>query len=271
MFKGSEYAYYAMYLVGFIIMMLINLKSHERYEIEKKKAVTLTLITYVAGVTGALIMGRIYTAVMATVGETGTRVAIYGALIFTPVFMIAAAIAMKQPWRKVIDMLAPGIFIILTCAKFGCFMDGCCPGIKCDFGVFNPDLQATVFPSQLFETATMLFVVAFCLWYAFKFKGAESGTVYPVTAIFYSITRFCWEFLRYYPSEEARHIIFGLTFWQFCCLLTIAVSVAWIVTSKTGWLANKETEFMEKRRLAEKERARKRKAEKNIVHHKKRK
>lgn len=271
MFKGSEYAYYAMYLIGFAIMMLINLKTHKRYGLEKQTAIRITLITYVAGVTGALIMGKIYTGVMALIGETGTRVAIYGALIFTPIFMIAAAIAMKQPWRKVIDMLAPGVFIILTCAKFGCFMDGCCPGIKCDFGVFNPDLQSTVFPSQLFETATMLIVVAFCLWYALKFKKADSGTVYPATAIFYSITRFCWEFLRYYPSEKARHIVFGLTFWQFCCILTIVLSIVWIVMLKTGWLEKKEADLFKKREFAEKERVRKRKAEKNIVHHKKRK
>ncbi len=271
MFKGSEYAYYAMYLVGFIIMMLINLKSHERYEIEKKKAVTLTLITYVAGVTGALLMGKIYTAVMALVGEGGSRVAIYGALIFTPVFMIGTALALKQPWRKVMDMLAPGIFIILTCAKFGCFMDGCCHGIECSFGVYNPRVEAVVFPSQIFEVVTMLLVVAFCFYYAFKSKKFISGAVYPVTAIFYSITRFCWEFLRYYPSEEARHIVFGLTFWQFCCLLTIVLSIVWIILLKAEWLAKKEAERDERIKIAEKARAKKRKAEKNIVHHKKRK
>ncbi len=35
MFKGSEYAYYAMYLVGFAIMMIINLKNHKKYDLKK--------------------------------------------------------------------------------------------------------------------------------------------------------------------------------------------------------------------------------------------
>lgn len=138
MFKGSEYAYYGMYLVGFAIMMLVNLKTYKKYELKKSTAVIFTLITYAAGVYGAMIMGSLYSEISKRFDAGGSSVAIFGAVVFTPIFMTAVALILGQPWRKIIDLLALGIFIILACAKFGCFMSGCCPGRECSFGVYNP-------------------------------------------------------------------------------------------------------------------------------------
>ena len=243
MFKGSEYAYYGMYLVGFAIMMIVNIRTYKRYEISKKTAVIFTLITYAAGVCGAMIMGGWYTAAVAKYDAGSSNVAIFGAVIFTPIFMTAVSLLAGKSWRRIMDLLAPGIFIILTCAKFGCFLAGCCPGRECSFGVYNPILEMTVFPSQLFESITMCFVVAFCFLYAVKCKKCIAGSVYPVTAAVYSVTRFCWEFMRYYSSEEVRHIMFGLTFWQFWCLVTIAVSCIWIALLKWDKVALLENKY----------------------------
>ena len=126
MFEGSKYAYYGMYLVGFAIMMLVNLKTHKKYELKKSTAVIFTLITYGAGVFGAMKMGEMYTYVVRNFEDQGSTVAIFGAVFFTPLIMTAVALLLNQSWRKIMDLLAPGIFIILACAKFGCFMAGCC-------------------------------------------------------------------------------------------------------------------------------------------------
>lgn len=276
MFEGSEYAYYGMYLVGFAIMMLVNLKTHKRYELKKFITVIITLITYVAGVCGAMIMGGWYSAVAQKFDAQGSSVAIFGAVVFTPIFMTAVALLLKQNWRKVMDVLAPGIFIILACAKFGCFLSGCCAGRECSFGVYNPKLELTVFPSQLFESITMAFVVAFCFWYALRCKKCASGSVYPVTAAVYSVTRFGWEFMRYYSSDELRHVMFGLTFWQFWCLVVIVISVIWILllrSAKVQVLEEKYYIFADDKykHFAEKWEKFKHRNDKNIVHHKKKK
>lgn len=276
MFEGSKYAYYAMYLVGFIIMMLINLKMYKRYELKKSTAVIFTLITYVAGVTGAMIMGDAYTALIERFEAGGSSVAIFGAVVFTPIFMINAALIAGKPWRKIIDLLAPGIFIILTCAKFGCFMAGCCPGRECSWGVYNPKLELTVFPSQLFESITMCFVVAFCFWYIFKCNKNTSGSVYPVTAAVYSVTRFFWEFMRYYKHEEMRHLVLGMTFWQFWCVVVIICSLLWIVLLRSKKLTEIEVKYYaftlaKQEVLADKWEMFKHRNDKNIVHHKKKK
>lgn len=284
MFEGSAYAYYGMYLVGFAIMMLINLKTYKRYDFKKSITVIITLITYIAGVTGAMIMGKGYTVLIERFDAGGSSVAIFGAVVFTPIFMSIIALLFGQSWRKVMDMLAPGIFIILACAKFGCFMAGCCPGRECSFGVYNPELELTVFPSQLFESITMAVVVAFCFWYIFKCKKNTSGSVYPVTAAVYSVTRFCWEFMRYYKYEEMRHLVFGLTFWQFWCIVVIVASIGWIFLLKSEKLASLEVKYYDftyvkfrnftagkLKTFADKWEKFRHRNEKNIVHHKKRK
>ena len=269
MFEGSEYAYYAMYLVGFAIMMLVNLKTCKRYELTKKTAIIFTLITYVAGVTGAMIMGNMYSAITEKFEIGGSSVAIFGAVFFTPIFMTVVALLAGKPWRKIMDLLAPGIFIILTCAKFGCFMYGCCPGRECSFGVYNPRYEMTMFPSQLFESITMCFVVAFCFWFALKSEKCISGSVYPVTAAVYSVTRFGWEFMRYYPNEELRHLVFGLTFWQFWCVVIIIISVLWVFLLKSGKMQTIENRYFNVY-SAKKEKFINRN-KKNIVHHDKNK
>lgn len=276
MFEGSKYAYYGMYLVGFAIMMLVNLKTYKKYELKKLVTVIITLITYFAGVYGAMIMGNAYTALTERFDAGGSSVAIFGAVVFTPIFMTAVALLLGQSWRKVMDMLAPGIFIILACAKFGCFMAGCCPGRECSFGVYNPKLELTVFPSQLFESITMAFVVAFCFWYAFRYKKCISGSVYPVTAAVYSVTRFCWEFMRYYKYEEMRHIMFGMTFWQFWCIVVILLSIVWIILLKSEKLALMEVKYyaftdVKYQDFTDKIEKIKHRNDKNIVHHKKKK
>ena len=163
-----------MYLVGFAIMMLVNLKTHKRYQLKKSITVIITLITFGAGVAGAMIMGDLYTQVAEKLGSEGSGVAIFGAVFFTPIFMTIVALLFGESWRKIMDLLTPGIFIILACAKFGCFMAGCCPGIECSFGVYNPKFELTMFPSQLFESITMAIVVGFCFWFIFKCKKNQN-------------------------------------------------------------------------------------------------
>lgn len=229
MFPGSSTVYKLMYAVGFAIMMVINLKTHKKYRLSTKHTIIITLITYVAGVTGAMIMGHSYMALMEHMGFTvDSNVAIFGAVIFTPLFMTITSLILKQDWRRVIDMLAPGIFIILACAKFGCFCAGCCHGVACSFGVMSPKINTTVFPIQIIEVFFMLFIIAFSFWYPFKSGRYVKGAVYPATTILYCFMRFFAEFLRYYEKPEQRDILLNMTFWQLCCVGVSIVCAIWL-------------------------------------------
>lgn len=229
MFPGSDIVYKLMYLVGFALMMVINLKTRKNYRLSLKHTIILTLITYVAGVTGAMIMSNIYAGVMGLLGyDLNASVAIFGAVVFTPLFMTIASLLYKQDWRRVIDMLAPGIFVILACAKFGCFCLGCCHGIECSFGVMSPMINVTVFPIQIVEVFFMCFIIAFSFWYPFRSGRYVKGAVYPATTILYCFMRFFAEFLRYYKEAGQRDILCNMTFWQLCCVGVSIVCVIWL-------------------------------------------
>lgn len=252
MFKGSEYAYYGMYLVGFAIMMIINIKDCRRFKIEKKKAVIYTLYTYAAGVVGAMIMGKIFTAISRSVGEnSGSRAAIFGAVMFTPIILVVTFLILKSDFRRNMDMLTPGIFIILVCAKFGCFLNGCCPGVVCNFGVYNPEIGEKVFPVQIFEVITMTAVIVFTQMYFKKSKNYVKGSAYPITAAAYSVTRFCWEEARYYASDNLKNLFLGLSFWQICCITVFAVSVILIIILHSDKVKKADIKAEEKRTAIE--------------------
>ncbi len=229
MFPGSEIVYNSMYLIGFALMMVINLRTYKRYKLSLSNTIVITLITYGVGVLGAFTAGKTYAAILtANNFPTEGTVAIFGAVIFTPLLMSLAAIALKQSWKKILDLLAPGIFVILASAKLGCGLHGCCYGRPCETGIYNPYAETTVVPIQFIEVFFMLLIIGFCFWYGLKSKQYVEGTVYPITATLYCIMRFVTEFFRNYDHEEMRHLAFGVTVWQFCCLAVSLISVVWI-------------------------------------------
>ena len=221
-----------MYIIGFLLMMIVSLTTCKKHNLSKLNAFLFTLVSYVGGVAGAMFMGDQFTKVAVRYGGLESKVAIFGAVMFVPIFIIGAALIFGKPWRNVMDTMAPGGFIILTCAKFGCFIYGCCPGLPCEFGLYNPVFDMVMFPSQIFETVSMCFVVAFCFWYGLKYKNRVTGKSYPYTIMLYSVVRFAWEFIRYYDVEEMRHMFLGLTFWQLWCIVTFFEGLIWLLVMK---------------------------------------
>ena len=234
-----------MYIIGFVLMMVVSLTTCKKHGVTKLNAFLFTLVSYVGGVSGAMFMGDQFTKVAVKYGGLESKVAIFGAVMFVPLFILGAALILGKPWRNVMDTMAPGGFIILTCAKFGCFIYGCCPGLPCEFGLYNPVFDMVMFPSQIFETVSMCLVVAFCFWYGLKYKNRVDGKAYPYTIMLYSVIRFGWEFVRYYDVEEMRHMLFGLTFWQLWCIVTFFEGLIWLLIMKVPSLSQKEERFYE--------------------------
>ncbi len=241
--KYRIFAPTVMYVVGFTLMMVVSLTTCKKHGVSKLSAFLFTLVSYVGGVTGAMFMGDQFTKVAVKYGGRESVVAIFGAVMFVPFFIIGAALIAGKPWRNVMDTMAPGGFIILTCAKFGCAVFGCCPGIPWESGVYNPVYKMVMFPSQPLESLTMCIVVAFCFWYGLKYKNRVPGKAYPLTIMFYSVVRFAWEFVRYYDVEEMRHMFMGLTFWQLWCIVTFLEGFVWLLILKIPNLPEYEEKY----------------------------
>ena len=236
--------YYMMYFVGFFAALIVNLIFHFKYNTHPLRAGLYTFC-FAYGVVGAMIMGKVYTALLKYEGITASSsVSMFGAVIFTPLLIMATAfieaavrrkIAKKFPSKKgihveysdavsrTVDMLTPDIFIVLACMKLGCHFRGCCYGVEMEGGVYSAVAKMNVFPVQILESSTIIVILIIC----FFLKTApfyRSGMAYPMTAALYCVSRFLWEFKRYYP-DEMRRVVLGMTFWQFCALLVFVASV----------------------------------------------
>ncbi len=242
--------YYFMFVLGFIFLIWYNFNFYHVYGISRKRALWYSL-TFMYGMLGAHIMGRIYTAIcVANNIDDDSVLAIFGAVLFAPP-LILLTVGIEKTVRRIIkskqkltekdikksaknkgekvngrdtlDMLTPGLFATIALGKIGCMISGCCFGIECSWGVHSDKIDATVFPVQLFESITLFLILAGC-YYLKRTRFYRRGMAYPMTATLYCMSRFCFEFLRYY-EPRLRHLFFGITLWQGLCILVVVVSV----------------------------------------------
>lgn len=222
--------YLAMYVIGTVLMFTVSMLTYKKHNLKLRQAIVFTLIAFAGGMAGTKLMGMIHTAVLQAAGFSDTSgMSIYGAVIFTPIIVLLICLICKQPWRPILDLLAPSGIILVGCAKLGCLFLGCCPGIECSFGIYYENYKATMFPSPIFEFITIAAIVALGFWYTFKSGKHVAGTVYPLLCMLYGSTRFLWEFMRYYQPAEAKHMILGMSFWQFVSILVTLAGAAWFI------------------------------------------
>lgn len=230
------YGYYGMYLLGTVLMFAVSFLTYKKHSLKLWHAAVFTLVALVGGLSGTVVMGKIFSALLHANGIPGeSNMAIYGAVMFTPLILLLVALISRQPWKHILDMVAPSGIIFTACAKMGCFFVGCCRGIECSFGVYSHRADATVFPSPVAEFITMIIIIIIGFWYIYKSDKFVEGTVYPIMGILYGGTRFFWEFLRHYDNEIERHMVFGMTLWQFCSIITVAVCIVWLLWLRRDW------------------------------------
>lgn len=253
-----DYAYYA----GMIGMLLVSLITFRKFKLNIFQCLLFTVVAFLSDGLGAFLMGKVYTAVVASFGSTQTaNYSIYGAVFLTPILVIASAAIIKQPWRNIIDMVAISEMTARAFGKLGCHFGYCCAGVEWEHGVYNPIFKTNMFPTQLCEFGTMLAIVIFGFIYVYANKKYKPGTLYPITALLYGSTRFIWEFTRFYTYEGERHFILGMSLWQFCSLITVVLATIWLVGIKKDWL-NKAKGYIEQKKAEKAEKERKLKAEK---------
>lgn len=229
--------------IGLVIVIILSFFTCKKHGISKLATLIFILLGYGGGIYCAKLMGGLYTYVSKMYGGGTSNVAIFGVVVGLPYILILASLASGKDWRSVTDLFAPGAFLGLAFSKFGCNFAYCCPGIEWEHGIYNPLYEMTVFPSQLCESATMILVVAFSFWYNYKCKKKIPGSAYPITAIVYVFTRFCWEFLRYYDLDKMKHLLFGLSFWQLWCIAVFVSSALWLYILKKPQLGLYEEKY----------------------------
>ena len=128
-----------------------------------------------------------------------------GGILFSEVFVIGPA----------------GITIAHGFGRIGCFLSGCCYGMKTDawYGVTFPGMDHKVVPTNLFEAIFLFLLTTVLLVLVIKKKGKYNFPIYLVT---YGIWRFFIESVR---DDYRGSFVTGLTPSQFWSILLVLAGI----------------------------------------------
>ena len=211
-------AYTIMLCVGVIAMCVITVMRRKKYGMSIWKAIAFSLVLTVIGVLGCKVL--FITENFETVKEQGLTFggfSFFGAVFLIPICFLALAKPFGLLAWQAVDCCAPGVAIMISLMRIGCFIDGCCGAYPIEmFG------QQVVLPVQLFEAA-FDFVLLMLLWHVEDTNKAQ-GYLYTIFMIAYSVMRFGIEFLRDTPKDWLY-----LSHGQWFCVAAIVFSVTYIL------------------------------------------
>ena len=169
--------------------------------------------------------------------------AFYGGLLGGLAGCALVARFKKLPILSVWDALAYGMPLAFATGKLGCFLAGCCYGLRCgsppgvafapnslayrtqfDRGELAADAAAAlpVHPTQLYEMAMGFVLFGFLFW--FRKRTDRPGEVTLAYLVGYSIWRFAIEFFRDDPGRDGFNA--GISDSQVAALVFLAVGAA---------------------------------------------
>ena len=145
-----------------------------------------------------------------------------------------------QSVAKIADLAAPSIMLALAFGRIGCFLNGCCHGVRgnaftcMSFPADSPaareqhkgwgEKSDPVHPTQLYETAATLAFFFLLSWY-YRRKRKADGEVFLIMGILYGIWRFLIEFAR---GDERPQWLGELSYSQVVSIAVVVISGIWL-------------------------------------------
>ena len=212
--------YDAAFPVIVAVLLIFFLVYRKKYALPWWKAVLIWGITSLG--TGRLI-GFLAWAVNGFQADSSGNV-LY-AFAYFPLFCLIVAKLLRVKPGIMLDYMAPSLVIWHIIGQSVCPFFGCCAGIPCEWGIWNPLLDSMVFPVQWLISFTALLVLLVMFRYAKKRRYDGSGRVYPLMLIMLGGIRFFLEFLKDAPKN-----IFGLTELSLHALFMVLVGTVWYLT-----------------------------------------
>ena len=157
----------------------------------------------------------------------------YGGLIGGLILTIILCKIFKMNTLKFLDYMSPAIPLFHAFGRVGCFLTGCCYGIKSDFGftitesLLKSGNGVNRFPVQLLEATLnlVLFVVLFVLRKK-SCKKMRRGDIFFTYIISYATLRFSLEYLR---GDVLRGIWFSLSTSQWISIVLLVIALIHLI------------------------------------------
>ena len=226
----TVYSYGVMVAIGFTLAAMLIYRRAVKFNIDQDKCVDLTIAILIFGILGArglyVLLNLAYYAAnpIEIVMLSKGGLVWYGGFLFALIAMVVYLRINKLSFWPVVDLLTPYIALAQGFGRIGCFLNGCCYGIKVAPGfpfaaTFPCEAGVPRIPSQLISAALLFIIfVVLVLWQnARRFEG-EIALGY---CVLYSVKRFAVEFLR----GDNPKILLGLTMSQVISVAIFAVSL----------------------------------------------
>lgn len=223
------YSYGVMVAIGFAFSAFFIYRRAPKFNIDKDRAVDLTIVVLISGIIGARLLYVLLNLSFYIANPIEIIMLSKGGLVWYGGF-IAALLAMIIYIRiahlnfwAVVDMIAPYAALGQAFGRIGCFLNGCCYGMKVSsgfpFAVTFPCDNDPRFPSQL-VSAGLLFII-FIILLIWQNRRRFAGEIFLAYCVLYSSKRFSMEFLR---GDNPR-ILLGLTISQIISALIFIVTL----------------------------------------------
>jgi len=167
---------------------------------------------------------------------------LYGAVVLMPMAVAVARVGSAMTFARALDVWTPALFTVVAGARIGCFLQGCCYGVRSDvlgvaFPVGSPvyyeHLRAgliteglasrPVVPTQAIEAAFLAIVAAVTLKIVRLPRCVlRDCAVFCGSVAAYSVFRFAIEFVR---GDAERGIYGPLSTSQWIAVLVLTISL----------------------------------------------
>ena len=245
----TVYAYGLMIAIGVLVAYLVGEYRAKKYSLNPNMIFSLTISCLVGGIIGAKLL--FYIVEFKTIIEDPSILldithgfVVYGGIIGGILTGYVFCKIKKLEFWKYFDLVMPSIALAQAFGRLGCTFAGCCYGRETDswFHIiyeessFAPNGVALL-PTQLISSG-LNFIHFFLLIFLAK-KVKASGQVAGLYLIFYSIGRFCLEFLR----NDPRGAVSTLSTSQFISIFIFIVGA--IIFGIRGYLHKKQCSIVD--------------------------
>lgn len=126
----------------------------------------------------------------------------FGGVVAGFLTLLFMAKRFKISARNLLDLSGPPLLLAHAIGRVGCLLNGCCYGRRCElpWGIPIRNQDGLFHPAQIYDSLMVL--VGMALLLMLEKRGLKPGQSVSLTVIFYSLSRFIYEFWRAGTRKE---------------------------------------------------------------------
>jgi phosphatidylglycerol:prolipoprotein diacylglycerol transferase len=225
----TVYSYGLMLVIGFMLSSWLACQQAKRTGMDPDTIFNLVFIAFVSGVAGARVfyvldnfsyyLSHPVEIIMLQRGG----LAWFGGLISGTISAVIYIKVKKLSVYRTLDLVVPFVALAQALGRIGCLLNGCCYGRQAEAGLYFPNHEAILIPTQLYST--LLLLVIYVILRNLQDKPHRQGEVFYAYLLLYSLKRFFIEFLR----ADTPRTFGNLTIFHILSIALFIVSVSGLV------------------------------------------